>query len=329
MPNHADHGSPASPSRPPKLWRPSVEVNVTEHCNLSCYGCNHASPILAEEFLSVDAFIADFEALGEVFHSDELRMVGGEPLLHPQLPRIVAEAKRIGIADRIVLYTNGVLLHRMQPRVWELLDEIRVSAYPGVTRRLGDEDCAASAKQYGVRLDIDYIGHFRQTLLNERIEDGDLVASIYRDCKEKGEWSCHILRRGKFYKCPIAAVTAERLRMLGIEFHERPGDAVQVAGNPNLREDLRRYLAEERPLAACAYCLGTSGPSVPHRQMNGAAKIHWLQQSHSPEIEVTRVNLHDPVVRALSWLRSHGWRRGRSALKARSSDPKRSGQARH
>lgn len=325
MTNHADHGIAAAAGPPPKIWRPSVEVNVTEHCNLSCYGCNHASPLLAEEFLSVDAFIADFEAFGEVFHSDELRLVGGEPLLHPQLPRILAEAKRIGVADRIVLYTNGVLLHRMDPVVWEFLDEMRVSAYPGVTRRLSDEDCTAAAKRYGVRLEITSIGQFRQTLLNERIENDQLVASIYRDCKEKGEWSCHILRYGKFYKCPIAAVTGERLRMLGVEFHEHPGDAVQVAGNPNLREDLRRYLADERPLAACAYCLGTSGPSVPHHQMNRAAKIHWLQESHSPEIEATRVNLDDRVARVLSWLRSHRLRRGRSAPKARSADKKRSG----
>jgi organic radical activating enzyme len=329
MPNHADRGTPAPAHRPPKIWRPSVEVNVTEHCNLSCYGCNHASPVLTEEFLSVDAFIADFEALTEVFHSDELRFVGGEPLLHPQLPRILSEAKRIGVADRMVLYTNGVLLHRMERGVWELLDEIRVSAYPGVTRRLSEEDCAASAKRYGVRLEITHIGHFRQTLLNQRIENDQLVASIYRDCKEKGEWSCHILRHGKFYKCPIAAVTGERLRMLGVEFHEHPGDAVHVTGNPNLREDLRSYLADERPLAACAYCLGTSGPSVPHRQMNRAAKIYWLQESHSPDIEATRVNLHDPVARVVSWLRSHGLRRGRSGAKARSADTKRSGQARH
>ena len=323
MANHADQGFPAAALRPPKIWRPSVEVNVTEHCNLSCYGCNHASPLLAEEFLAVDAFIADFEALGEVFHSDELRLVGGEPLLHPQLPRILAEVKRIGVADRIVLYTNGVLLHRMPPDAWERLDEIRVSAYPGVTRRFSDEDCAASAERYGVQLEVTYIGQFRQTLLNQRIEDGELVASIYRDCKEKGEWSCHILRHGKFYKCPIAAVTGERLRMLGIEFHENPGDAVQVAGNPNLREDLRRYLADERPLAACAYCLGTSGPSVPHRQMNRAAKIYWLQESHSPAIEATRVNVHDRVARVLSWVRSHRLRRGRSSPKARSPGAKR------
>lgn len=329
MPDDVDHGSRAAAPRPPKIRRPSVEVNVTEHCNLSCYGCNHASPLLEEEFLSTEAFTADFEALGEVFHSDELRLVGGEPLLHPRLPEILAEAKRIGISDRIVLYTNGVLLHRMQPRVWELLDEMRVSAYPGVTRRLSDEDCAARAERHGVRLDIESIGHFRQTLLNERIEDAQLVASIYRDCKEKGEWSCHILRRGKFYKCPIAAVTGERLAMLGVEFQEHERDAVQVVGNPNLREDLRSYLADERPLAACAYCLGTSGPSVPHRQMNRTAKIHWLQEVHAPDIQATRVSLRDPVARVLRWLRSHGLRRGRFARTTRSANATRSGQVRH
>lgn len=307
MQNYVEPGLSSPTSRPAKISRPSVEFNVTEHCNLSCYGCSHASPVLAEAFLSMDEFVAEFEALAEVFHSDELRVVGGEPLLHPELPQILGEARRIGVADKIVLYTNGVLLHQMPPRAWELLDEIRVSAYPGVRRRLSDEDCAALAAQHRVRLEVEYIGEFHKMLLNERIEDGELVASIFRDCKQKGEWSCHILRNGRFYKCPIAAVTGERLALLGIEFHENPRDGVQVTGNPNLRGDLQGYLADERPLAACAYCLGTSGPFVTHHQMNRAAKIHWLQESHSPDIESTRKHLHGPTGRLLSWLRSSGF----------------------
>jgi organic radical activating enzyme len=279
-----------------RITRPSVEFNVTEHCNLACYGCGHASPVLPEGFLDLAEFTRDFEALRAVFHSDELRVVGGEPLLHPRFEDILAEARRIGVADRIVVYTNGVLLHEMATRAWELIDELLISAYPGVRRRLGDDECAAMAARHGVRLDIRYMGHFDQVMLNERIQDDELVGDIYRDCKQKGEWSCHIVRYGRFYKCPVAAVTKERLRLCGVEFDENPRDGVQIAGNPNLREELAGYLADERPLAACAYCLGSSGPSVPHRQMNRAAKVMWLQESHSADIEWTRQRFKDGKV---------------------------------
>src|SRR6478736_2087477 len=95
-----------------KLTRLSVEYNLTEHCNLSCYACDHASPLMREKFASVDEFKRDFEALAQVFHSKQFRIVGGEPLLHPKLTEFLSVARRIGIADSIVLITNGVLLHK-------------------------------------------------------------------------------------------------------------------------------------------------------------------------------------------------------------------------
>jgi len=107
-----------------KIHRRSVEYNLTEHCNLRCRGCGHASPLLPEKFASLAAFRADLEALAEAFHSDELRIVGGEPLLHPQLLDFLREARRINVADRIVLYTNGVLLYKASVELWQLVDEI-------------------------------------------------------------------------------------------------------------------------------------------------------------------------------------------------------------
>src|SRR5438094_7310590 len=102
-----------------KLTRFSVEYNLTEHCNLSCYLCDHASPLLSKKFAILEDFVRDFEALSHVFHSTQLRIVGGEPTLHPQLLTFLREARRIGIADNIVLLTNGVQLHRMPAELWE------------------------------------------------------------------------------------------------------------------------------------------------------------------------------------------------------------------
>ena len=85
-----------SPSRPPvararssdghrKILARSVEVNLTAHCNLACYGCDHASPVHPEEYLSVEEFAKDLAALAPVYHVFEFLLTGGEPLLHPDL----------------------------------------------------------------------------------------------------------------------------------------------------------------------------------------------------------------------------------------------------
>ena len=115
-----------------KLRRFSVEYNLTEHCNLSCYLCDHASPLLPKKFAVVEEFVRDLEALSQVFHSTQLRIVGGEPTLHPELLRFLSEARRIGIADNIVLLTNGVQLHRMPVELWGLINDLWISVYPGV-----------------------------------------------------------------------------------------------------------------------------------------------------------------------------------------------------
>ena len=127
--------------------------------------------MLPEKFADPAAFVRDFEALATVFHSRELRIVGGEPLLHPDLPRFLAEARRIGIADSIVVYTNGVLLHRVPEQFWRLIDELRVSVYPGIRRRLDDEACARLCDLHGVRLHFERYQTFGQTLIGKHIED--------------------------------------------------------------------------------------------------------------------------------------------------------------
>jgi organic radical activating enzyme len=272
-----------------KLIRSSVEYSITEHCNIRCHACAHASPLLPENFAGLSGFVRDFEALASVFHSGQLRIVGGEPLLHPQLLDFVREAKRIGIADVIVLYTNGVLLHRAPPELWHLIDELYVSAYPGVRRRLGDEECERLCREHGVALTIEHFKTFSQTLIGKRIENPRLVTAIYRACHTAAE--CHTVHAGRFYKCPMAPIMASWLGLRGIAYSSPAGDGVDLHDNPALRRDLERYLGSRAPLAACDYCLGTSGEAVPHRQLNGAGCQTWLQEDGQPLIDAVQEQL--------------------------------------
>jgi len=43
---------------------------------------------------------------------------------------------------------------------------------------------------------------------------------------------------------------------------------------------LAAYLEDERPLAACAYCLGSSGPAVPNRQLGKRGVADALAEDH-------------------------------------------------
>jgi organic radical activating enzyme len=264
-------GAPAN-----KLTRLSVEYSLTEHCNISCHACAHASPLLAKKFADLSDFTRDFEALAEVFHSRELRIVGGEPLLHPELLAFLREGRRIGIADTIVVYTNGVLLHRVPEEFWRLIDKLHVSVYPGVRRRLDDEDCARLCRTHDVELGIEQFRTFDQTLISKRIDDHRLVKAIYRACHTATE--CHTVHGGRFYKCPMATLMSSWLALHKIDFESPASDGVALHGNPALQQDLERYLDSAAPLAACSYCLGSSGQAVTHRQLDNAGCSAWLAE---------------------------------------------------
>ncbi len=272
-----------------KLTRPSFDFNLTEHCNLSCCECDHASPLLAKKFASVEAFSRDLQALAQVFHSKHLRILGGEPLLHPRLVDFLTEARRIGIANSIVLITNGVLLHKAPPELWGLIDQLWISAYPGIKRKLDDEECARICEAQGVRLKITDYQTFQKTVINNRINDPELVNVIFRDCKNAGEWSCHTVYDGRFYKCSIAPFMSARLALRGITFDNIPVDGVALHDNANLYEEVDRCLNGPTPLAACSYCLGSSGPSVAHHQLNRIGRSRWLEEDHSSDIEAVRL----------------------------------------
>lgn len=271
------------------LTRLSVDYNLTEHCNLSCYGCDHASPLLAQKFAAVEEFSRDLEALARVFHATELRIVGGEPLLHPQLLQFLEEGRRIGIADRTVLFTNGVLLHQMSGEFWRLIDELKISAYPGVRRRLDDGECARLCREHGVKLEIRPLPEFSKTLVNDRIEDAKLVGAIFRECAMAR--TSHSVHEGRFYKCCVAPFTPSRLAQRGVDFAHAAADSVALHDNPNLYAELDRYISAGRPLGACAYCFGSSGPSVAHRQLNRSGCEAWLAENDQADIEAVGARL--------------------------------------
>jgi hypothetical protein len=82
-----------------------------------------------------------------------------------------------------------------------------------------------------------------------------------------------------------------RLALRGVSFDNIPVDGVALHDNPNLYEEIDRCLSGPTPLAACSYCLGTSGPSVAHHQLNRTGRSRWREEDNSGDIEAVRLSL--------------------------------------
>ena len=259
-----------------KITARSLEVNLTAHCNLSCYGCDHASPVHPEGYLSVEELADDLTSLARVYHVFEFLLTGGEPLLHPRLIEVIDTIRASGVADKITVITNGVLLHKAPEELWRRIDKLGVSIYPGVKRHLSREEIEALAEKNHLLLWYKPTDDFTLKLLHGENPDLDLVREIYSTCTLRA--SCHTIHNGRYFKCSLSPFTPDWLSRVGIQPPDMSRDGVPVRSNPDLRRQLADYLKDDEPLTACRYCLGCVGKTIPSRQMNRIATRQWLEE---------------------------------------------------
>lgn len=288
-----------------RIEHPSVSFEVTAHCNLKCAHCDHASPWMQKKFLSVPQFMRDVERLASVFHADEIRFAGGEPLQHADLAQILQIARRSGVADGIVILTNGLLLNKISDEVFDLTDCMVVSLYPGVWLPFDLAEMEALARDHGTKIVYDRVTGFRQMLVYNRIENDQAVDAVFRSCFSSV--NCHTVYEGKYFRCSRSNSLSKRMSLAGRSVNE-PGEYVDLFESRNLEADLRRYIGESTPLEACRYCLGNIGQRVPAKQLTKAEIRQEMAEHHeNPEDLLDRdidfASVETPPPLAAGWWR--------------------------
>lgn len=140
-------------------------LQVVRHCNHLCGFCSNPTTPYTHDFESMRVLVDDFVARGYF----GIILTGGEPTLHPELPRIAAYANAQGLHVRLI--TNGSRLS--QPGFAEALANagvrlVHVSIYsvrPDVEARLrGTEDTLGkahaaieNAARFGIEVNINCV----------------------------------------------------------------------------------------------------------------------------------------------------------------------------
>ncbi len=119
-----------------------VQFEVTTHCNLACYMCVRNEVIKHPRHLAFD----DFQRTLDQIKAPKLTLSGaGEPLLNPDLGKMIAHAKSLGTS--VMIPTNGTLLRRpalAQAIVDGGLNVLKVSidaATPQTYQAIRRQDC--------------------------------------------------------------------------------------------------------------------------------------------------------------------------------------------
>lgn len=250
-----------------RLWRPAIEYNLTEHCNLRCAHCDQASPLLPPKFADLESFTRDMKALSAVLQAGELKFGGGEPLQHPQILDFLRVAKDLGIAHRLVLLTNGVLLHKAPEELWDLLDGMWISIYPGIKHRFDWEWVQRMADEHQLWVWRKETPEFTERLLVEEVENKEFVKMVFQNCELAHLESCHTVHEGRYFMCSPSVWTEPRLAARGITFENRAIDGIPLHDNPDLYDDLDNLIRRQEPLEACRFCLGSWARSTTNVQL--------------------------------------------------------------
>jgi hypothetical protein len=250
----------------------AFELHVVEHCNLRCAHCCNMSPYVADKMLSVAEIDAQCRTMARVLEVDVFKIMGGEPLLHPEITEILRVLRATGISETIRLFTNGLLLHRMTDDFWRALDHLTISSYssapvkPEHLRLVEDK-----AREFDVVLNVKPVDRFSEVMASERREGAAATQAVYEACWLRHR--CLVVRGGVFYKCTRAAYQRdfrERLDVKGrgLDVLPEPGDDGVAIDALDFEDRLLAYLNADQALSACRYCHGSSGPLVDHVQLS-------------------------------------------------------------
>jgi len=224
------------------------DFHITDHCNLNCKGCLHFSSICKPRFVEPADFENEMQAMAAKLRVEQIFLLGGEPLLHPQVNEFMRIARNHFPATRICLVTNGILLMQMSDEFWQTMAETNtVLIAEGYPIPLPREEIGAKAAAWGVA--IEWIGYGAFYKLPIDVEGRQDAEQSFTRCS--GITNCPLYRDGRLYPCAYTAFVeafAERFDL--------PGLVSTDADSISVRDNDGRAIMEfmRRPVPFCRHC---------------------------------------------------------------------------
>lgn len=179
-------------------------TSIVSHCNLNCKYCDHFTPLAKEKVFDVKTLKKEFERVKEIMEVGSIGIMGGEPLLHPNINEVLCMFREIFKHTRLFILTNGIKLNSMEEDFWTTCRDnkigILISKFP---LKIDFTNVFEKAKKY--KIPIDYYGAaeneyktmYKMALDLEGKQD---PIDMYKRCwQNKG--GCTYFEEGKFYRC--------------------------------------------------------------------------------------------------------------------------------
>ena len=230
------------------------EVNINKHCNLNCKGCDHFAPLSSEDCMDLETYERDMRRMAELFHGEawQVQLLGGEPLLNPNLMSYAQIARECFPHAEIWIDTNGTLLKRQLEDFWDACKKYRLGIMPTKYPVAVDYDeLQRMAEVHGVP--YQYLGssesgrtlwHFPLDLTGSQ----DMRDS-FLNCRNANQ--CLTLENGRLYTCSIAPNIKAFNDYFGKHLDLTEEDGIDIY-NAKSGDEVLEVMA--RPMPFCRYC---------------------------------------------------------------------------
>ena len=249
-----------------------LEIHLADHCNLNCKSCVHFAPVAEPKFVDLHQLEQSLRHLSEIGMERYYRAVhllGGEPLLYPNVEEACRIVRQCVPHIRILLITNGILLPSQPESFWKAMSRFEI------------EVCMTL---YPVDVDLDAI--------RKRAEEYNVMFSIFANGED--QWNrtplsdeapynkyknyfhcilfqvCNQLYDGKLYMCPLCAYCSHLNKAFGTHFEQIEADYIRIEEIKSLRQI---KVWNTIPHESCKYC-GT--PKKMPWERSKREKSEWI-----------------------------------------------------
>lgn len=231
-------------------YLPYLEFHVADHCNLNCKYCTHYSPLVQQPvYTEYERFAADLRQLKKyIADIGVIRILGGEPLLNPELDRFIGLTRELYPASIITVVTNGMLIDRLEPSLIEAMKKnmafFHISFYPPLKEKVQEIQKFLYEQQIPYTITA-MITEFNKTQTMTPQPDEDFFYRCFQA-------SCTCLHEGKAAPCYAPFTTKYFNEAFGKELPVDEGIDLydETLTAPVLKAELLI------PMERCRYCTG-------------------------------------------------------------------------
>ena len=232
-------------------------VDIVDHCNLNCKGCDHFCPVTEKKFLSCEEYQKDLEQLSKLcYNGERIKMVGiegGEPLLHPNVIDFMKITRQYCPKAEINLLTNAILLPDMGKEFYNACNQynitLLITKYP---LKIDFKKIENLASKYNVKLV--YFNNFDKVEKTSwkipfDLEGKQDIQENFLTCFKAN--NCITLKEGKLFTCPTRAYAYRFNKYFQKDLPLHKLDYLSIYDAKSF-EEITEFLA--KPIPFCKYC---------------------------------------------------------------------------